>query len=190
MERSPPGSSGERCARESSPAATLTWLSRLRAARGRARRLAQAMFTTNRVVAAPVTVGRRHLAATGGRVAAVLVNSGNANCANGEPGIGAASPPASPLRRASAASSTRSFPPPPESSACPFPADKVVAAIRELKASVGSSEQHAEAFVRAMMTRHPRQDGPRGRPGRIGRSGPGRGNVPRCASGARPREPE
>ena len=46
-----------------------------------------AMFTTNRVVAAPVTVGRRHLAATGGRVAAVLVNSGNANCATGEPGI-------------------------------------------------------------------------------------------------------
>lgn len=40
-----------------------------------------AMYTSNRVVAAPVTVGRRHLLATGGRVGAVLVNAGNANCA-------------------------------------------------------------------------------------------------------------
>src|ERR1700733_6113470 len=48
-----------------------------------------AMFTKNQVVAAPVTVGRRHLAATGGRVNAVLVNAGNANCATGQPGIDA-----------------------------------------------------------------------------------------------------
>src|ERR1035441_8169793 len=45
-----------------------------------------AMYTSNRVVAAPVTVGRRHLLSTGGRVGAVLVNAGNANCANGAPG--------------------------------------------------------------------------------------------------------
>src|SRR5207248_7120331 len=50
---------------------------------------AAAMFTQNQVVAAPVTVGRRHLTATGGRVAAVLVNAGNANCATGQPGIDA-----------------------------------------------------------------------------------------------------
>src|ERR1700744_5999881 len=46
-----------------------------------------AMFTSNRVVAAPVTVGRRHLLATGGRVGAVLVNAGHANCATGQVGI-------------------------------------------------------------------------------------------------------
>ncbi|HEX9202002.1 MAG TPA: bifunctional ornithine acetyltransferase/N-acetylglutamate synthase, partial [Acidobacteriaceae bacterium] len=46
-----------------------------------------AMYTSNRVVAAPVIVGRRHLLATGGRVGAVLVNAGNANCATGTPGI-------------------------------------------------------------------------------------------------------
>src|ERR1700748_3091364 len=46
-----------------------------------------AMFTKNQVVAAPVTVGRRHLTATGGRVGAVLVNAGNANCATGQAGI-------------------------------------------------------------------------------------------------------
>jgi glutamate N-acetyltransferase / amino-acid N-acetyltransferase len=43
-------------------------------------------FTQNLVVAAPVTVSRRHLAATGGRAAAVVLSSGNANAATGERG--------------------------------------------------------------------------------------------------------
>jgi glutamate N-acetyltransferase / amino-acid N-acetyltransferase len=42
---------------------------------------AAAVFTTNRVVAAPVVLGRAQLAASGGRVRAVLINAGNANCA-------------------------------------------------------------------------------------------------------------
>lgn len=42
---------------------------------------AAAVFTQNRVQAAPVVVGRRHLAESGGKVSAVLVNAGNANCA-------------------------------------------------------------------------------------------------------------
>ena len=48
---------------------------------------AAALFTKNRVVAAPVEVGRASLLATGGRVRAVVVNSGNANCATGRAGI-------------------------------------------------------------------------------------------------------
>ena len=48
---------------------------------------AAALFTTNRVVAAPVEVGRAALLASHGRVRAVLVNSGNANCATGRAGI-------------------------------------------------------------------------------------------------------
>ena len=38
-------------------------------------------FTTNVVQAAPVTLARKHLRASGGKVAAILVNAGNANCA-------------------------------------------------------------------------------------------------------------
>ena len=48
---------------------------------------AAALFTTNRVVAAPVEVGRALLAASDGRVRALIVNSGNANCATGRGGI-------------------------------------------------------------------------------------------------------
>ena len=50
---------------------------------------AAAMFTANRVVAAPLLVDREHLRQSGGRVKAVLVNAGNANCATGEAGIAA-----------------------------------------------------------------------------------------------------
>ncbi len=42
---------------------------------------AAAAFTQNRVQAAPVRLSRKHLALSGGQVAAVLVNAGNANCA-------------------------------------------------------------------------------------------------------------
>ncbi|MGC4054321.1 MAG: bifunctional glutamate N-acetyltransferase/amino-acid acetyltransferase ArgJ [Paludibaculum sp.] len=42
---------------------------------------AAAVFTTNRVQAAPVKLSRENLAQTGGVARAVLVNAGNANCA-------------------------------------------------------------------------------------------------------------
>jgi glutamate N-acetyltransferase/amino-acid N-acetyltransferase len=48
---------------------------------------AAAVFTRNGAAAAPVVVSRRHLDATGGRAAAVVLNSGNANAATGESGI-------------------------------------------------------------------------------------------------------
>ena len=42
---------------------------------------AAAVFTTNRVQAAPVRIAAQHLRASRGRVSAILVNAGNANCA-------------------------------------------------------------------------------------------------------------
>ncbi|HLI15268.1 MAG TPA: bifunctional glutamate N-acetyltransferase/amino-acid acetyltransferase ArgJ [Acidimicrobiales bacterium] len=51
---------------------------------------AAATFTTNRAAAAPVVVSRAHLLATGGRAAAVLINSGCANAATGASGQRAA----------------------------------------------------------------------------------------------------
>jgi glutamate N-acetyltransferase/amino-acid N-acetyltransferase len=47
---------------------------------------AAATFTTNKASAAPVNVSRRHLQATSGRAAAVVLNSGNANAATGAAG--------------------------------------------------------------------------------------------------------
>src|SRR5579863_1729918 len=43
--------------------------------------VAAAVFTQNRVAAAPVEVSRKNLRMSGGKVRAILVNAGNANCA-------------------------------------------------------------------------------------------------------------
>jgi glutamate N-acetyltransferase / amino-acid N-acetyltransferase len=49
---------------------------------------AAAVFTTNKATAAPVLASRAHLEATGGRAAAVVLNSGCANAATGDTGRG------------------------------------------------------------------------------------------------------
>jgi glutamate N-acetyltransferase/amino-acid N-acetyltransferase len=46
-----------------------------------------AVFTQNKFVAPPVTLSRGRLAGNGGRAAAVIVNSGNANAGTGAPGL-------------------------------------------------------------------------------------------------------
>src|SRR5580704_6912827 len=111
-----------------------------------------AMYTSNRVVAAPVIVGRRHLLSTGGRVGAVLVNAGNANCATGQPGIEGC------ISTCVAAAQTfgcifdEVVPSSTGIIGVPFPAEKVVAAMPALKAATGPAPEHAEAFARAIMT--------------------------------------
>jgi glutamate N-acetyltransferase/amino-acid N-acetyltransferase len=47
---------------------------------------AAAVFTQNLVVAAPVVVSKKNLSASRGRMRAVIVNAGNANCATGDAG--------------------------------------------------------------------------------------------------------
>jgi glutamate N-acetyltransferase/amino-acid N-acetyltransferase len=50
---------------------------------------AAAVFTQNLVVAAPVVVSKAHLRASKGRMRAVIINAGNANCATGAEGYAA-----------------------------------------------------------------------------------------------------
>jgi glutamate N-acetyltransferase/amino-acid N-acetyltransferase len=110
------------------------------------------MYTSNQVVAAPVTVGRRHLLATGGRVGALLVNAGNANCATGEPGVAGCVATCVAAAQAFGCIFDEVFPSSTGIIGVPFPAEKVVAAMPALKAAVGSDAEHAEAFARAIMT--------------------------------------
>ena len=48
---------------------------------------AAAVFTSNKMTAAPVLVSRKHLEVTGGAASTVVLNSGNANAATGEQGL-------------------------------------------------------------------------------------------------------
>src|SRR5271168_243324 len=113
---------------------------------------AAAMFTTNQLVAAPVTVGRRHMAATGGRVSTVLVNAGNANCATGAAGIEACTATCVAAAESFHCISDEVFPSSTGIIGVPFPAEKVVAALPAVKAAMGSTSEHAELFARAIMT--------------------------------------
>ena len=98
-----------------------------------------AMFTKNQVVAAPVTVGRRHLTATGGRVGAVLVNAGNANCATGQPGIDACVQTCAAAAESFGCIFDEVFPSSTGIIGVPFPVEKVIAALPALKAELGDT---------------------------------------------------
>ncbi len=111
-----------------------------------------AMFTRNQVVAAPVTVGRRHLSATGGRVGAVLVNAGNANCATGQPGIDACVRTCAVAAEIFGCIFDEVFPSSTGIIGVPFPEGKVIGALLALKATLGDTSAHAEMFARAIMT--------------------------------------
>ncbi|MEO8735423.1 MAG: bifunctional glutamate N-acetyltransferase/amino-acid acetyltransferase ArgJ [Edaphobacter sp.] len=113
---------------------------------------AAVMFTKNQVVAAPITVGRQHLLSTSGRVGAVLVNAGNANCATGQAGIEAC------IQTCVAAAETfhcifdEVFPSSTGIIGVPFPTEKVIAALPALETALGSTPEHAELFAQAIMT--------------------------------------
>jgi len=111
-----------------------------------------AMFTKNQLVAAPVTVGRRHLTSTSGRVSAVLVNAGNANCATGQPGIDACVQTCAAAAESFHCIFDEVFPSSTGIIGVPFPAEKVIAALPALVAEMGDTQQHAERFANAIMT--------------------------------------
>lgn len=113
---------------------------------------AAAMFTSNTVVAAPVTVGRRYMQSTGGRVSAVLVNAGNANCATGQAGIDACVHSCAVAAETFGCIFDEVFPSSTGIIGVPFPTEKLVAALPAVKASLGNSAEHAELFARAIMT--------------------------------------
>ena len=113
---------------------------------------AAAVFTRNRVVAAPLEVGRAALAASFGRVRAVIVNSGNANCATGKAGIRACEKA---CRKAASLLGIRPgsvFPSSTGIIGVPLPVDKIISRLPELVAAREATEQGIARFARAIMT--------------------------------------
>src|SRR5271169_6058412 len=113
---------------------------------------AAALFTTNRVVAAPVEVGRAALAATGGQVRAVIVNSGNANCATGRAGIQACERVCRGAAKILGASAAGVFPSSTGIIGMRLPDDKIRVKLPELVDSRSASLRGARDFARAIMT--------------------------------------
>ena len=113
---------------------------------------AAAMFTTNRVVAAPLVSGREHLRRTRGRVHAVVVNSGNANCATGEAGRRACEQVCRSVANVAGCEQDEVFPASTGIIGVPLPVDKLIKAIPRLFAARSTAVAGAENFARAIMT--------------------------------------
>jgi glutamate N-acetyltransferase/amino-acid N-acetyltransferase len=113
---------------------------------------AAALFTQNRVVAAPVEIGRRALVSAGGRVRAVVVNSGNANCATGRRGIQSCGKVCREAGSLLGVSADEVFPSSTGIIGVQLPAEKICAALPELIATRSAGERGVLAFADAVMT--------------------------------------
>jgi glutamate N-acetyltransferase / amino-acid N-acetyltransferase len=113
---------------------------------------AAALFTKNRVVAAPVEVGRGALLSTGGRVRALVVNSGNANCATGRHGIRGCESVCREAGKFFDVPATAIFPSSTGIIGVRFPAEKIHAALPELIAARSATQRGVLNFAKAIMT--------------------------------------
>jgi glutamate N-acetyltransferase/amino-acid N-acetyltransferase len=113
---------------------------------------AAAMFTSNRVQAAPITVGRRHLARSGGRVRVVAVNAGNANCATGEIGITACERVCRAAAEHFKCAGHEVFPSSTGIIGVPLPAEKLVAVLPAVKSELAGDAVAFAGFAQAILT--------------------------------------
>lgn len=113
---------------------------------------AAAVFTLNRMAAAPVLAGRENLKAGRGRLRAVIVNSGNANCGTGAPGLRAAKATCAAVGRALGAAPSAVLPSSTGIIGVPLPVQKILAAVPAAVAGLASGEKALRAFGRGIMT--------------------------------------
>jgi glutamate N-acetyltransferase / amino-acid N-acetyltransferase len=111
-----------------------------------------AVFTKNRVVAAPLQVGRKSLAKSGGLIRAVIVNSGNANCATGPAGLRACQQVCRRVADLQGIQPEHVFPSSTGIIGVPLPAQKIISKLPELLEGRAATEQCVHQFARAIMT--------------------------------------
>jgi len=113
---------------------------------------AAAVFTTNLVKAAPVRLSQQHLGRSRGRMRAIIVNAGNANCSTGPQGLKASRATAETVARAIRCA-------PEEVIVCstgvigvPLRVERILAALPELMRRQAASFQACASMTRAIMT--------------------------------------
>ncbi len=111
-----------------------------------------ALFTSNRLVAAPVIVGREHLRESGGSVRFVAVNAGNANCATGEPGVTACRSVCAAAAEQFGCAENEVFPSSTGIIGVPLAAEKLAAALPKIAADLDTSPAHLRQFAEAILT--------------------------------------
>ena len=113
---------------------------------------AAALFTSNKVIAAPLIVGQRHLARSQHHVRVVLVNAGNANCATGEAGVLAAQQCCVSAGELFGCDPHEVIPSSTGIIGVPLPVGNLTAALPAVHAGLGSSAAHLGQMAGAIMT--------------------------------------
>jgi len=113
---------------------------------------AAAVFTRNRVVAAPLEVAKVSLKSAKGRVRGIIVNSGNANCATGEAGLKGCQRVCKEAARLAGAKAEEVLPASTGIIGVPFPAEKILAKLPALIAQANTSELGVRQFSEAILT--------------------------------------
>jgi len=116
------------------------------------RATAAALFTKNRVIAAPLIVGKASLAKTNGHVSAVIVNAGNANCATGKAGLKAAQDVCRETAKALGIKAEEVFPSSTGIIGVPLPQAKIIANLPGLIANNEPGIEGVKQFAGAIMT--------------------------------------
>jgi glutamate N-acetyltransferase / amino-acid N-acetyltransferase len=111
---------------------------------------AAAVFTTNKVFAAPVKIGRAHIA--GGKLRAIVVNSGNANACTGKQGYEDAMTMCQLAAAAIGCVPKEILPSSTGIIGHLLPMKKVRTGIASAAAALGNSSEHANDFMDAILT--------------------------------------
>lgn len=113
---------------------------------------AAALFTTNSVKAAPLLLGARNLKQSAGNLRAIVVNSGNANCATGKEGLRACSDICARISKLLGCREQQILPSSTGVIGMPLPTMKIVAALPQLTSSLSATALAATDFARSIMT--------------------------------------
>jgi len=113
---------------------------------------AAAAFTANRVIAAPLIIDKENLRATAGHVRVAAINAGNANCAVGQAGLDAARATCEAAAEIFACLPEEVFPSSTGIIGVPLPAEKLIAALPALAASLSPEFDRFQQVAQAILT--------------------------------------
>jgi glutamate N-acetyltransferase/amino-acid N-acetyltransferase len=113
---------------------------------------AAGIFTSNLVKAAPVLLCKKHLEAAPNGIRAIVVNSGNANCANGPGGMRASRATAKTAAKALRCRENEILVCSTGVIGVPLPVEKILAALPDLSRAAAALPGNYEGLTRAIMT--------------------------------------
>ncbi len=113
---------------------------------------AAAVFTANKVSAAPLAIDKENLRATGGKVRVVAINAGNANCAAGQAGLDAARETCAAAALVFGCRAEEVFPSSTGIIGVPLPVEKLIAVMPGMALQIGAESDHFQQVAQAILT--------------------------------------